>query len=228
MSDQGTPLILGWALGQGIMAIRSFNEPAEIPRELDKWNWGAFFLNWIWGIGNRTYIAFLMFVPLVNLVMIFVLGARGSAWAWENKPWRDVEHFKRTQRAWAIWGLVSWIAVIGLCVWLVFGIIGLIKGSEPYRMTMEMIRADPQVQAAVGDNITDGFATGSINFSNLSGTAEFSIPVQGTKGSATVLTRALRTNGQWQLRLVVVTVPGQPPIVLVNLDNVQVGGATTA
>ena len=64
------------------MAGQPLNQPAEIPPELDRWNWGAFFLNWIWGIGNSTYIALLMFVPLVNIVMIFVLGAKGSRWAW--------------------------------------------------------------------------------------------------------------------------------------------------
>ena len=49
-----------------------------LPPELKGWNWGAFLLNWIWGIGNSTYIAFLMFVPLVNIVMLFVLGAKGN------------------------------------------------------------------------------------------------------------------------------------------------------
>ena len=61
------------------MTVQGANNPAEIPRELDRWNWGAFFLNWIWGLGNSTYIALLMWVPFVNLIMIFVLGARGSA-----------------------------------------------------------------------------------------------------------------------------------------------------
>ena len=61
-----------------------------VPAEIDRWNWGAFLLNWIWGIGNNTFIALLMFVPLVNVVMAFVLGAKGSAWAWRNKRWDSV------------------------------------------------------------------------------------------------------------------------------------------
>ncbi len=88
------------------MAVQPLNQPAEIPPELDRWNWGAFFLNWIWGIGNSAFIALLALVPFVNIVMIFVLGARGSRWAWENYPWRDAEHFRRTQRNWAIAGLI--------------------------------------------------------------------------------------------------------------------------
>lgn len=37
--------------GQGVAAV--------VPPELDRWNWGAFLLNWIWGIGNNTFIALL-------------------------------------------------------------------------------------------------------------------------------------------------------------------------
>ena len=39
--------------GQGKMAA--------LPPELTGWNWGAFFLTWIWGIGNSTFIALLAF-----------------------------------------------------------------------------------------------------------------------------------------------------------------------
>ncbi len=82
-------------------------QPKEtpIPPSLDHWNWGAFLLNWIWGLGNSTYIALLMFVPFVNIVMIFVLGAKGSKWAWKNRLWENEGHFKSVQRKWAIAGV---------------------------------------------------------------------------------------------------------------------------
>ena len=95
------------------MAGQALNEPAEIPAELDRWNWGAFFLNWIWGIGNSTFIALLALIPFVNIIMIIVLGARGSRWAWRNRAWRDAEQFRKTQRNWAIAGLVVWVVGIG-------------------------------------------------------------------------------------------------------------------
>ena len=63
--------------GQGKQAV--------IPDEVRGWNWGAFLLNWIWGLGNSTFIALLMFVPVINLVMPFVLGVKGSSWAWQNR-----------------------------------------------------------------------------------------------------------------------------------------------
>lgn len=66
---------------------------AQVPIEIKKWNWGAFFANWIWGIGNRTYSALLTLIPLVGWIFAFVLGVKGSEWAWQNKRWKSVDHF---------------------------------------------------------------------------------------------------------------------------------------
>ncbi|MBA4370956.1 MAG: ribonuclease G [Coriobacteriaceae bacterium] len=94
-----------------------------VPPEARGWNWGAFFLSWIWGIGNNTWIALLALIPYVNFVMVFVLGAKGSEWAWRNKRWESVEQFRRTQRTWAIVGLV--LFAIGV----ILGIIGAVAAS---------------------------------------------------------------------------------------------------
>lgn len=87
-----------------------------VPPEARGWNWGAFFLTWIWGIGNNTWMALLMFIPYVNFVMPFVLGAKGSEWAWRNKHWQSVEQFKSTQRTWAIIGAVVFAILVVLGV----------------------------------------------------------------------------------------------------------------
>lgn len=79
----------------------------SVPTEIDQWNWGAFFLNGIWGLGNKTYIALLAFVPVVNVVMMFILGFKGNKMAWMNKEWESVEHFKRVQRYWNIAGMIA-------------------------------------------------------------------------------------------------------------------------
>ena len=90
-------------------------EPKPIPPEIDRWNWGAFLLSWIWGVGNNTFIALLALIPIFGqLVMPFVLGAKGSRWAWRNGRWDGVEHFKRVQRQWAIWGAIIWLGSIVL------------------------------------------------------------------------------------------------------------------
>ena len=92
-----------------------------LPDELKGWNWGAFFLNWIWGIGNSTWIALLCLIPFVNIIMIFVLGAKGSEWAWQNKKWDSVEHFRKTQRTWKRWGVALFI--IGIVLGVIYAII---------------------------------------------------------------------------------------------------------
>ena len=78
---------------------------AEIPREIIRWNWGAFFLTWIWGIRNKTYIAFLCPIPVIGFVMMIVLGMRGNEWAWQNRHWESIEKFQREQELWSKWGI---------------------------------------------------------------------------------------------------------------------------
>jgi hypothetical protein len=79
---------------------------ATIPEEVRGWNWGAFFLNWIWGIGNSVWIALLALLPFGNIIMPIVLGVKGNEWAWRNRKWDSVAHFNRVQRIWAILGVV--------------------------------------------------------------------------------------------------------------------------
>ena len=69
-------------------------------------------MTWIWGLANNTYIAFLGLIPLVNIPMAFVLGARGNEWAWRNRRWDSVEHFERVQREIAAWGVLVWAVLI--------------------------------------------------------------------------------------------------------------------
>jgi hypothetical protein len=102
---------------------------AALPFQLSGWNCGAFFLSWIWGIGNNTWIALLTFIPFVNLVMIFVLGAKGNEWAWQNKKWNSLEHFKKVQKLWAIWGLVLFLVSI---LFIFFIIIAALSVADAY------------------------------------------------------------------------------------------------
>ena len=83
--------------GQGSVAV--------IPEGIRGWNWGAFFLGPIWGIGNRVWIALLGLIWVVFPVMAIVLGVKGSEWAWRSKRWDSIEHFKRTQSTWAKSGI---------------------------------------------------------------------------------------------------------------------------
>ena len=88
---------------------------AAIPPEIRGWNWGAFSLSLIWGLSHRVWITLIGFIPPLQFVMPFVLGAKGNEWAWQNQKWHSVEHFRRTQRNWALAGLVYWACVAALC-----------------------------------------------------------------------------------------------------------------
>ncbi len=172
---------------------------AVVPPEIQRWNWGAFLLNWIWGIGNDTYIALLMLVPLVNFVMPFVLGAKGSAWAWRNRRWRDIEHFRRVQRNWAIGGVVVWVGSIGLIAVAALPVFLLLSHSPAYTMAVEQLKQSPAAIAELGSPISAGFPTGHISFRDDSGRAELSFSATGPKGSGTVSLDARRDLGQWRL-----------------------------
>jgi len=84
----------------------------EIPIGVAGWSWGAFSLNWIWAIGNKTYIGLLALVPYIGFIMAVILGIKGREWAWQNKRWASVEHFQSVQKRWTIWGLVLLILPI--------------------------------------------------------------------------------------------------------------------
>ena len=94
---------------------------AEVPDEVaDHFNWGAFLLNWIWGLGNKSYITLLIllvsFIPFVNLIAPFVFciwfGFEGNKWAWRNKRFQSIEHFHSYQKKWVIAGLI--LPIVGL------------------------------------------------------------------------------------------------------------------
>ena len=175
-------------------------EPNQIPQELDRWNWGAFFLNWIWGIGNATPIALLTFVPGLGFIMMFVLGLRGSRWAWRNKRWDGVEHFKRVQRKWAIAGLIVWIAGVAILVAIFTGMFAIINNSEAYKLGVAAAQTSPIAANALGTPITAGGSRhASISIEGDSGKAALEFPVSGPKASGTAFVEAVKKNGVWSL-----------------------------
>lgn len=76
-------------------------EQKEIPNEIKKWNWGAFWFTWVWGIANNSYKTFLVFIPFFGFIWTIVCGIQGNKWAWENKKWDNVIQFNKIQYKWA-------------------------------------------------------------------------------------------------------------------------------
>jgi hypothetical protein len=175
-------------------------DPRTVPGEIDRWNWGAFFLNWIWGIGNGTPIALLTLIPGFGLIMLFVLGVKGSSWAWRNKRWDSVAHFKRVQRRWAIAGLIVWVAGIALLVAMFAGAFAVINNSEAYKLGVAAIQSNPIAANALGTPIAAGGSrNASISIDGNNGKAALEFPVSGPKASGTAFVEAIKKNGVWSL-----------------------------
>ncbi len=86
----------------------------EPPPGVKGWSWGAFLLNWIWSIGNKTWIGLLALIPYVGFIVGIYLGIKGRELAWRNKRWDSLEHFNRVQRQWSMWALIIVGGVFGL------------------------------------------------------------------------------------------------------------------
>jgi len=80
-----------------------------VPEEIKGWNWGAFWLHFIWGIAHNVWLSLLYFC--LGIIWMIVLGIKGNEWAWQQRQFDSVEQFKQTQAAWAKWG------------WIVFGVL---------------------------------------------------------------------------------------------------------
>jgi len=173
-----------------------------------RWNWGAFLLGWLWGLGNRTPIALLAAIPVLGFIVAVVLGIKGNDWAWQNGVWRDVRQFQAVQRRWAIAGFALWgFAVVGGLV-MIFWLAGVLRWSEPHRLAMAIIGESPAVREKLGSEVAAGpRVVGSIQWTGIgTGTAELAIPLRGSRAAATALVWATKDAGVWKLDRLVVQV----------------------
>ena len=77
-----------------------------------RFNWGAFFFNWIWGIVYQKWImlivliiSFIPIVSLINLGLVIYFGTQGNKWAWQARLYKSIEEFHKIQRNWAAAGV---------------------------------------------------------------------------------------------------------------------------
>ena len=86
-------------------------------KTIKKWSWGAFALNWIWGLFNGIYwmviILPIVFIPKVGLIIALIIslyaGLKGRDMSWKTGRWLHVENFKRVQRKWDIAGIIVFV-----------------------------------------------------------------------------------------------------------------------
>ncbi len=177
------------------------------PAELKKWNWGAFLLSWIWGLGNRTYIALLALLPLANIVMPFVLGAKGNELAWRNKHWDSIEHFKRVQRLWSIWGISYLGALSVLGVGIFFLAIQELSDNKAIKLAINSVSQNSIIIEKIGSPIKKkGWPSGQVSTSNSHGHVDSSVDIEGPQGIATAYIKAYLEHEQWKIVQLVVNI----------------------
>lgn len=193
---------------------------SDIPLEVRGWNWGAFFLSWIWGLCNGVYISLLCFIPFLSPIMIFVLGLKGSEWAWRNKRWASVHEFRRVQKKWAIAGFV--LVLLGILAGIGTVLLGgllvtqtssvvdrTFKKTAPYKKLTELMQQDPRLKAALGENIVrEGIPTGDFNIENDKGRIDMTFPVKGSKASGKLRIVGKKTEGDWNWSRIELLLPG--------------------
>lgn len=97
--------------------------------DLKKWNWGAFWLTWVWGIGNKSWLTFWAFIPYFNIIWMFVCGFKGNEWAWKNKNWTSIEEFNQVQKKWATVSNIL-VLLLFLISLILFAVTYNMKGNE--------------------------------------------------------------------------------------------------
>ncbi len=90
---------------------------AEIDKEIEKWNWGAFFCSWVWAVYHRIYWPLIILIvgcipylgQIAGLCLSVYLGFEGSKLAWGSGRYKDFERFKNVQHKWVIGGVIWFI-----------------------------------------------------------------------------------------------------------------------
>ena len=84
----------------------------ELPKdEVAKFNWGAFFGTWIWGLFNKSYktlfMLLLWFTPAA-IPFAIICGIKGNEWAYKNKKYESVDKLHKSQAKQAIIWTIFW------------------------------------------------------------------------------------------------------------------------
>jgi hypothetical protein len=136
IDDMGKPLSY-------VSFTREHTDRSVVPEELrGKFNWGAFFLTWIWGLCHRAWISLLALVlglavipfssgsqdgsgstgvyaavGILQLGFAIFLGIMGNTFAWKSGRFKTPEDCRSCQSAWGQWGCGLFVFfLLGLAV----------------------------------------------------------------------------------------------------------------
>ncbi|MFZ5444430.1 MAG: cytochrome c oxidase assembly factor Coa1 family protein [Myxococcota bacterium] len=91
-----------------------------------------------------------------------------------------------------------------------FGASKMIQASPVFAMAMAKASSNPEVQATLGTPLAPGLGlNGGYNEKNGSGTADFSLPLEGPKGKGTLVVKATGRGGSWNFQVLEVEAGGK-------------------
>lgn len=103
----------------------------NLPKEIRHFNWGAFLLNWVWGVMHKKYITLLIIpagiIPIIGpLAMAIWFGFKGNQWARESQEWENTSKFNDCQKSWIRLWLVLFIfgLILALKIFFILAYIG--------------------------------------------------------------------------------------------------------
>src|ERR1700682_6229442 len=113
----------------------------------------------------------------------------------------------------------KWVVPVGCLVPIVLGsglvllvvslVFGALKSSDAYTQALSKAKANDEVRALLGEPIQAGFwVSGNFQVNGPSGHADFSIPLSGPKGSATLYATAIKSAGRWEFTVLEVAPKG--------------------
>lgn len=130
--------------------------PASIA---NKFNWGAFLFNWIWGIRYRKWvlvaIPVLMVLPfgfLLGIPGCIWAGMNGNQWAWEVVEYKNEEDFHSAQKRWVkAWCILFSIFVLAALI--IWAMIPKQKPAEVPKMNTDIENSPVTQQMFIPDEV---------------------------------------------------------------------------
>lgn len=98
---------------------------------------------------------------------------------------------------------------VGAIALLVMGVFSMLKSNDAYKQGLAAAQNHPALVAELGSPIdATGWPSGSVNVTNNSGKAEFTVGISGPKGDATLYIEGRRRAGQWVVTSLIAEIDG--------------------
>jgi hypothetical protein len=111
-------------------------------------------------------------------------------------------------------GILGFGIIAAFVVGILFVIFSSFTSSPVYIEALKAARADSRVVESLGEPIQPGmFVTGSLEEQGISGDANLTIPIPGSRKSGTLYASARKGNGVWQFYTLAVQVDGQDQLI---------------